>query len=253
MNIEEQLAGLIGEVPDRLTDGVALGTGLADGYDLYESAIGSVVVTYNPEGVSSVDIADDSFETRFVDRFGRALIRAEAPTLWGRHIPEAIEAGRPGTLPMDLRSVTPFQAEVLAKTASIPKGEVRPYAWLAAEVARPRAVRAAGSAVARNPVPLIIPCHRVVRADGHIGNYSLGGVENKHDLLEYEGAAPDSARRPCKKEHSASQAKCSPPASLCHPTCHVVRGSGDTNVVGFRTLEQAAVAGFEPCVECRPR
>ena len=251
MRIEEQLAALIGEVPDRLTDGVALGTGLADGYDLYESAIGTVAVTYNPDGVSSVDIADEAFEERFVDRFGRALIRAEAPTMWGRYIPEAIEAGRPGSLPIDLRSVTPFQTEILIKTASIPKGEVRPYAWLAAEVARPGAVRAAGSAVAKNPVPLIIPCHRVVRTDGHIGKYSLGGEHNKHDLLEYEGAAPDwledLAGRNIRLRGDVAT------SVVCHPTCHVVRGSGDTNVVGFRTLEQAAVAGFEPCVECRPR
>lgn len=251
MNIEEQLAGLIGEVPDRLTDGVALGTGLADGYDLYESAIGSVAVTYNPDGVSSVDTADDAFEKRFGERFGRALIRAAAPTMWGRHIPEAIEAGRPGRLPMDLHSVTPFQAEVLAKTASIPKGEVRPYAWLAAEVARPRAVRAAGSAVANNPVPLIIPCHRVVRADGHIGNYSLGGIENKHDLLEYEGATPDRLEDLAGK-NIRFQGNIATNI-VCHPTCHVVRGSKQTNVVGFRTLDQAAVAGFEPCMECRPK
>jgi len=187
MSIESQLGGLTGPLPDGITDGVALGTGLADGYDFYESAIGSVVVTFNPQGVSSLDLAE-GWEVRYADRHHRALIRAEAPSQWERFIPEAIEKGTPGKLPVDLRSVTEFQRQVLVTTATIPKGEVRPYGWVAREVERPGAVRAVGSAVARNPIPLIIPCHRVIRSDGHIGNYSLGGPHNKIELLEHEGS-----------------------------------------------------------------
>ena len=250
MSIETQLAGLVGDLPDGMTEGVALGTGLADGFDLYESAIGNVAVTFNPDGVSSLDIADDSFGDRFEARFGRKLIRAEAPSSWGRHIPTAIEAGRPGKLVIDLRSVTPFQADVLARTATIPKGEVRPYSWLAREVDRPGAVRAAGSAVARNPIPLIIPCHRVVRADGHIGNYSLGGSQNKHDLLEHEGAHPDwledLASSRIRLQGNTSTRIC------CHPTCHVIRRSKEENVVNLHTLEEAKSEGFAACEQCRP-
>jgi O-6-methylguanine DNA methyltransferase len=189
MNIEDQLQQLSGHLPRGLTEGVALGTGLAQGYDFYESAIGQVIVTFNPDGVSSVDIAD-GFEDRYQDRFGRPLIRAEAPSAWGRHISEAIERGTPGKLPVDLRSVTDFQKRVLHTTATIPKGEVRPYGWVAREIDNPRAVRAVGTALAHNPVPLIIPCHRVVRSDGQIGNYSLGGPHIKVDLLQHEGAYP---------------------------------------------------------------
>ncbi|MFB3051386.1 MAG: hypothetical protein ACE1Z0_05300, partial [Acidimicrobiia bacterium] len=108
MSIETELSDLVGDVPDGMSEDVALGTGLADGYDLYESAIGDVAVTFNPQGVSSVDIADKAFGDRFALRFGRRLIRAEAPSAWSRHIPAAIEAGRPGKLPVDLRSVTAF-------------------------------------------------------------------------------------------------------------------------------------------------
>jgi O-6-methylguanine DNA methyltransferase len=189
VNIEDQLQQLSGHLPRGLTEGVALGTGLAEGYDFYESAIGQVIVTFNPDGVSSVDIAD-GFEDRYRDRFGRPLIRAEAPSAWGRHISEAIERGTPGKLPVDLRSVTDFQKRVLHTTATIPKGEVRPYGWVAREIENPRAVRAVGTALAHNPVPLIIPCHRVVRSDGQIGNYSLGGPHIKVDLLQHEGAYP---------------------------------------------------------------
>lgn len=187
MTIEKRLGELVGSLPSGMTEGVALGTGLADGYDFYDSAIGPVIVTFRPDGVSSLDMAE-GFEDRYADRRHRALIRAEAPSAWGRFIPEAIERGSPGKLPVDLGSVTEFQRLVLVTTATIPKGEVRPYGWVALQVDRPRAVRAVGTAVARNPIPLIIPCHRVVRSDGHIGNYSLGGPHNKVDLLEHEGA-----------------------------------------------------------------
>lgn len=187
MTIESKLGKLTGDLPHGVSEGVALGTGLADGFDLYESALGNVVVTFNPRGVSSVDLASEGFAERFADRFERRLFRAEAPSQWRRFIPEALEAGRPGTVPVDLRSVTAFQADVLHETARIPKGEVRPYSWLARRIERPRAVRATGSALARNPIPLIIPCHRVVRSDGQIGRYSLGDAHNKVVLLEREG------------------------------------------------------------------
>jgi O-6-methylguanine DNA methyltransferase len=249
MSIESRLEGLIGPLPSGVSEGVALGTGLADGYDFYESAVGQVVVTFNPDGVSSVDIAD-GFEDRYRSRFGRALIRADAPSVWSGRIPEAIERGTPGKLPVDLKSVTVFQREVLMTTATIPRGEVRPYGWVAREVRRPTAVRAVGSAVARNPVPLIIPCHRVVRTDGHIGNYSLGGPHNKEELLEHEGASPDwledLASRHIRVRGDAT-------TGVYHlPTCHVVRPAADSDVVDFRTSEDARGQGYVPCEVCRP-
>ena len=77
------------------------------------------------------------------------------------------------------------------KALEIPRGEVRPYGWIAAEIGRPKAVRAVGTALGHNPVPLIVPCHRVVRSDGMIGQYSLGGPENKRTILAGEGVDPD--------------------------------------------------------------
>jgi O-6-methylguanine DNA methyltransferase len=247
MSIESQLEQLIGRPPDGLSEGVALGTGLAEGYDFYESAIGEVIVTFNPEGVSSVDIAD-GFEDRYTERYGRPMIRAEAPSAWRRYIPEAIERGTPGKLPVDLRSVTDFQEKVLRTTATIPKGEVRPYGWVAYEIHSPRAVRAVGSAVARNPIPLIIPCHRVVRSDGHIGNYSLGGPHNKVELLQHEGAMPDLLEELATR-HVRVRAN---PANkiYCLPTCEWIREASD--VIDFRSTTAAEQAGFVPCEHCRP-
>ena len=250
MSLEQELSGLVGRLPEGVTEGVALGTGLADGYDLYDSPLGPVAVAFNVEGLSSVDLADEGFEERFTQRFGRPLLRAEAPRTWGKHIPEAIESGSPGRLPVDLRSVTRFQESVLRVAAGIPRGEVRPYAWLAHEVERPGAVRAVGSTMARNPVPLVIPCHRVVRSDGHIGAYSLGGPHNKQELLSQEGLEPEWLEELASKRIRL-RANIST-GIYCHPTCHRIQRSKDDNVVDFSSAEEAREQGFRPCEICRP-
>jgi O-6-methylguanine DNA methyltransferase len=250
MSIEDRLSGLAGELPDGIAEDVALGTGLADGYDIYPSPVGEVVVTFNIEGVSSLDLATTGFEGRFASRYGRRLLRAEAPRDWSKHIPVAMEAGTPGRLPVDLRSRTPFEAKVLKIAATIPKGEVRPYGWLAREADRPDAARAVGSTMARNPIPLIIPCHRVVRSDGHLGEYSLGGPHNKWNLLNLEGVDP--GRLVELAEHHVRVQGDPSTGVYCHPSCHVIRASGQWNVVDFRSTAAARAAGFEPCPECRP-
>lgn len=250
MAIEQELSLLGGELPSGISEGVALGTGLADGYHTYLSPVGEVAVTFNTEGVSSLDVADSDFESRFVRRHRRGLVPAEPPAAWGRHIPEAIEAGRPGRLPVDFRSVTPFRAEVLRGATAIPRGEVRSYGWLARAVSRPGAARAVGSTMANNPLPLIIPCHRVVRSDGMIGEYSLGGPENKWRLLRHEGVAPERlvalAERGIRVQGNRST------HIYCHPTCRSIRGSHPEHVVDFRSSDEARAAGFRACGSCRP-
>jgi O-6-methylguanine DNA methyltransferase len=250
MSIGDRLSLMGGTLPDGISEGVALGTGLADGYDIYPSPVGEVVVTFNLEGVSSLDLASNGFEGRFASRHGRRLLRAEPPTEWGRHIPGAMEAGTPGRLPVDLRSRTPFEVKVLGIAASIPRGEVRPYGWLAREADRPDAARAVGATMARNPIPLIIPCHRVVRSDGHLGEYSLGGSHNKVDLLSHEGV--DLLRLVELADHHVRVQGDPSTGVYCHPSCHVIRASGQWNVTDFKTTAAARAAGFEPCPECRP-
>lgn len=88
---------------------------------------------------------------------------------------------------VDLRLVSGFRRQVVAQLCDISYGTTTSYAQLAAVVGNPRAVRAVGSACAHNPVPVIVPCHRVVRADGTIGNY-LGGTDVKRGLLDLEAA-----------------------------------------------------------------
>jgi methylated-DNA-[protein]-cysteine S-methyltransferase len=87
---------------------------------------------------------------------------------------------------MKHKHLTSFQQKVYTVVKRIPQGEVRTYAWVAEKINRPRAVRAVGSALNKNPFPIIVPCHRVVRSNGDIGEYAFG-KDLKKKLLEIEG------------------------------------------------------------------
>ncbi len=82
---------------------------------------------------------------------------------------------------------TPFQRAVWETVSKIPYGQTRSYAWVAAQAGSPRGARAVGQAMRRNPVPLLVPCHRVIAADGSIGGFT-GGIEIKKRLLKLEGS-----------------------------------------------------------------
>ncbi|MBF0486181.1 MAG: MGMT family protein [Candidatus Omnitrophica bacterium] len=84
------------------------------------------------------------------------------------------------------RTLTPFEWAVLKATLDIPFGETRTYAWVAKRIGKPRAVRAVGSALRKNPYPLIIPCHRVIKSDGSLGRYAGKDTGRKKELIELE-------------------------------------------------------------------
>ena len=145
-------------------------------------------------------------------------------------------------VPLNLDQLPDFERQVLLKTLEIPRGEVRPYAWVAAELGRPLAVRAVGNALARNPVPFVMPCHRVVRSDGRIGNYGAGGPTAKRALLESEGL------------DTPSSSDCRPTASgfigsdtthiYCYPSCRNARRitDGASRGVAHRPTRRGAPA-----------
>lgn len=239
MNIERQLAALGARSPADIYDSVRLGTGLAAGFRIYDAPVGDVAVTFSIRGVQSVRLASEVDEG----------IEARPPTMWGSRIERALELGRPGDLPLDL-DVTPFRREVLEAATAIPRGEVRSYGWLARRVDNPGAVRAVGSAMAANPVPLIIPCHRVVRSDGRIGAYSLGGPHHKWKLLRHEGADPDElealARRGIRFLGSDTT------GIFCVPTCRQAGRITDRHRLELASEEQAISQGLRACRVCQP-
>lgn len=93
------------------------------------------------------------------------------------------------TVPLDVGHHTPFRRSVWAVDRQIPYGQTRSYGWIARKIEKPHAARAVGGALAANPIPIIIPCHRVVRKDGSLAGYA-GGTQMKADLLALERGQP---------------------------------------------------------------
>src|SRR5262245_61482198 len=180
------------EAPSTLLPGVLRELELGDAYFSVETAIGRVFIAHNVRGISAVQRAAtaEAFEQYFRAHFGRsAYAAAEPPQALGRELRQALRGGgRSSRLRFDLGDLAGFVRAGLLKAVESPRGEVRPYGWVAREIGRPKAVRAVGTALAHNPVPLLIPCHRVVRSDGRLGQYSMGGSGVKQALLRFEGA-----------------------------------------------------------------
>src|SRR5260221_7564897 len=204
-------------------------------------------------GVSVVEVAPDdaAFEAAHRARTGRRAIKTgRLPESMQRAIARRLAGDRRVRIDLDLRGHTDFERDVWHKALEIPRGEVRPYGWVATEIGGPKAVRAVGTALGHNPVPLIVPCHRVVRSDGMIGQYSLGGPENKRTILTEEGADPDEletlARAGIRFFGSDTT------HIYCMPTCRDARRVTERHLVHFSSARAASAAGYRPCPHCRP-
>ena len=243
MSLEKDLRRLgMVAAPDALYSNVMNELGLGDQYGTLETALGPVRIAFNRRGISAVYSArsPEVFERWFNSRFGRPLRPAEK-------LPERLLA-KP--LRFDLRGCSEFEQAVLRKALEIPKGEVRSYAWIAREIGRPAAVRAVGTALAHNPIPVLIPCHRVVRSDGLIGNYSLGGPDAKRTILRSEGLEPDRLEKLAKVgvRYQGSDTT----HIFCMPTCRYGRRVMDRHRVDFHSEAEARERGYRPCKVCRP-
>ena len=224
--------------------------GVIDRYVWAQSALENVFVAFNTRGISYVAQAKDAaaFEAAFRKQFGRNAARASrAPAALQRALAGDMRAAR--ALSYDIAHLSAFQQAVLRTALRIPKGQVRPYGWIAAQIGAPKAVRAVGTALARNPVPLLIPCHRVVRTDGTIGDYALGSPA-KRRVLESEGVPlADFARRArAGIRYVGSRST----GVYCFPTCGGARRITERYRQEFRTREQARQAGLRACKICRP-
>jgi O-6-methylguanine DNA methyltransferase len=250
---ETALAGLRESAPAGLAHRTLVAVGLADDYAVIESPVGPLRVAWNGRGVSEVsgETDDQAYETRFQARTGRRARRVEAlPADLARRIEKRLAGDRRNRIDLDLRGSTPFEQAVWMKALEIPRGEVRPYGWIAAEIGRPKAVRAVGTALGHNPVPLIVPCHRVVRSDGMIGQYSLGGPQNKRTILAEEGADPDELEALARAgiRYFGSDTT----HIYCLPTCRDARRTTERHLVRFPSARAATAAGYRPCLHCRP-
>lgn len=251
--LEASLAGLRTTAPPAVGFGALVEAGLADRYAPLETPLGRAFVAWNGRGVSWLGMAEDGsgFARRFRLAVGRPIEPADVlPGRLATAIRRRIDGDRRVRIPLDLRGHTPFEVMVWMKALEIPRGEVRPYGWIAAEIGRPKAVRAVGTALAHNPVPLVVPCHRVVRSDGLIGQYSMGGPEAKRMVLAAEGLDT----RALEADAAAGRRFTGSDTThiVCHPTCRDARRVTDRHRVHFPSVAAAAQAGYRPCKHCRP-
>lgn len=253
-DLADRLHALREQAPPAVLPAVLSRTGLADHFVTRPSPLGPVFVGFSRRGITLVDLGPtpEAFAERYRSRFGRPVLpAAEPPSRLAAALEQALRKGRTGRLPLDLAGLSPFQEQVLRKTAEIPPGEVRPYRWVAGEIGCPGGERAVGNALAANPVPLVVPCHRVVRADGRLGRYSLGADGNKRLLLTAEGLDVEAyerlAARGIRFVGSVST------HVYCHPTCRHARRISEANRAEFRAARAAGRAGYHPCRDCRPQ
>lgn len=244
------LATLRTTAPGGLVPRVLAELDLIDRYTRVDGPIGPMFVAFNRRGISAVvPLADEAaFRSHYEERVGGDVVKGELPTLLARRLRKAVETGRLGDLPVDLGALTEFQQAVLRKTAEIPAGQVRPYGWVAREIGKPGAVRAVGSALNKNPVPVVIPCHRVSRSDGTIGEYAFGEAM-KRKLLESEGLEPGYE----ELAHQGVRFVGSDTTKIyCFPTCRHARRVMSRHEVRFPSRETAEAAGYRGCKVCRP-
>ena len=175
---------------DRRFRAAALGEGIVDvRFDELDSPVGTLFVAATDRGVCRISYFPEGMEDVIARTFGVRVLRAPLDEV-RRELDEYFDGKRRSfDLPLDLR-VAPFYADVLRELARVPYGETDTYGALAAKVGKPKAARAVGTVMNRNPIPIVLPCHRIVGKNGALTGYA-GGLDVKRHLLQLEGVPVD--------------------------------------------------------------
>ncbi len=226
-------------------------------YEIFPSPLGDVLIARSEQGIVLVEYMHGRKSLKG-SRLGRIAgiepveDRREVEAHY-REFRDYVE-GRATRLPwhLDLRlAKTEFHRAVLRATAQIPYGAVISYSGLARELGRPQAVRAVAQALRWNPVPVAIPCHRVIGVSGALVGYAGGETGRKQKLLAVEGVPMVRAHHDYRIRRDAMYVRAPGETEYCLPTCP----SADPFPLGaelFGSRERAEGAGFGPCSTCRP-
>ena len=165
----------------------ALRQGLVDvRFDIFDSPVGELFVAATDRGLARISYWPEGMEDTLARTYGVRVLRSPLDDV-RRELDEYFEGKRHEfDLPLDLR-VAPFYADVLRELALVPYGHTDTYGSLAAKAGRPGAARAVGTVMNRNPIPIVLPCHRIIGANGALTGYA-GGLDVKRRLLQLEGA-----------------------------------------------------------------
>jgi methylated-DNA-[protein]-cysteine S-methyltransferase len=216
------------------------------------TALGRLLIVDGPRGIVAIhflDISDAGWRLAALRRNFDLVEQTTAVEEIRREIGRFLGGDHSALKrPVDLSAVeSPFKRRALQKLRHLPPGSVISYQALAAAVGAPNGQRAIGSTMASNPVPIYVPCHRVVKSDGAIGYYG-GGVECKVRLLRAEGF------------HIGRELRLTPPAvvgyrpthTFCRPQCAWIQQADHSKMLIFADSNSAQRAGMRPCSSCRP-
>jgi len=226
-------------------------------YGVFDSLLGPIAIGVSEHGVAMVEYV------RSADRTGGKLARrvggeaVEDPRRTEglyRELADYLD-GRRTRLDwtLDLRRTrSDFQRRVLEATARLPYGGVTSYAGIAREIGAPRATRAVAQALRHNPLPIVVPCHRVIGSSGDLTGYAGTRVGLKRDLLAVEGVHTVAGRGDFHIDRRAVYYKVPDGGEYCLPTCGGIleKPLGDFTVFGSRARAEAV--GLQPCTDCRP-
>lgn len=224
---------------------------LCDRFDAVEVDGERVWVAFSDRGLTMIHAggSEEEFRSRYCDRLDRGLEPDTLPEKLARQVSAALTGAGVDKPAVDFGEATEFERAVLEILTRIPRGEVRTYSWVAQQAGRPGAIRAVGNICARNVLPFVVPCHRVVPTSGGIGNYAFGSPMKK-ELLSREGVPVESlldlGRRGIRYIGSKTT------RIFCFPTCRDALRIREDNRVDFRDAGDAAEKGFRPCRRCQP-
>lgn len=227
-------------------------------YEIFDSPLGPVLLAHSEQGVMLLEYLHGTralAASRLARARGLEAVRdpREVEALY-REFRDYVE-GRTQRLswPLDLRLArSPFQRAVLERTAQIPYGAVVSYKRLAEDLGQPRAVRAVAQALRWNPVPVAVPCHRVVGMSGLLTGYAGGETGRKQRLLALEGVPVVRAHDDYAVARGAMYLLAPGESEYCLPSCPSPAALRSGRLMLFGSRRRAEAVGLRPCTSCRP-
>jgi methylated-DNA-[protein]-cysteine S-methyltransferase len=226
-------------------------------FGIFSSPIGPVLIARSEQGVSMVEYLESpaAAGSRLARLAGADVVEDETRTEGLHRDLLDYLAGRRTELewPLDLRWVRgDFQRRVLRATSELPYGAVTSYARIARVIGAPKATRAVAQALRWNPVPIAIPCHRVIGSSGDLTGYAGNKVGLKQRLLTLEGVRTADTRTAPRVERRAMYVRYETETEYCVPTCGALASTPLAELTLFGSRERAEAAGLSPCASCRP-
>jgi len=222
-------------------------------YGVFASPLGPILIARSEQGIALIEYVRGASARPRLEN----CEAVEAPTEvepFHRELLEYLQGRRTSLAwPLDFRGVrSRFHGAVLRTTAALPYGTVTSYTRIARLLGSPRATRAVAQALRRNPLPIVVPCHRVIGASGALTGYAGRRVELKGRLLEVEGVSLAKARRGPRVERAAMYARHREDTEYCLPTCGSLAGTSLADLTLFASRQCAEGCGLAPCSTCRP-